>query len=189
MLRSLTRSGVGTLAAGGEHRLTDGRTRRAGTARERWAMVLGASSGFGRQRPRPGRAPASASSASTWTCAARSRAADAVRDEIAAMGVPVVFHNVNAADEEKRPRRHRGHQGALRGAARGRARTRSSPCCCTRWRSGRRCPTSQPRPSSSELTQKQLEMTVDVMAHSLVYWVRDLFHAGPASATAAASSR
>jgi enoyl-[acyl-carrier-protein] reductase (NADH) len=29
-----------------------------------------------------------------------------------------------------------------------------------------------------ELTRKQLEMTTDVMAHSLVYWTRDLYHAG-----------
>jgi enoyl-[acyl-carrier-protein] reductase (NADH) len=29
-----------------------------------------------------------------------------------------------------------------------------------------------------EVSQKQLEMTADVMAHSLIYWTRDLFHAG-----------
>ncbi len=28
------------------------------------------------------------------------------------------------------------------------------------------------------LTQKQMEMTLNVMAHSLVYWTQDLFHAG-----------
>lgn len=28
------------------------------------------------------------------------------------------------------------------------------------------------------LTQKQMEMTMNVMAHSLVYWTQDLFHAG-----------
>jgi enoyl-[acyl-carrier protein] reductase III len=28
------------------------------------------------------------------------------------------------------------------------------------------------------VSQKQLEMTADVMAHSLIYWVRDLFEAG-----------
>jgi enoyl-[acyl-carrier protein] reductase III len=33
-------------------------------------------------------------------------------------------------------------------------------------------------PAAKELSHKQLEMTADVMAHSLVYWVRDLFHAG-----------
>ena len=29
-----------------------------------------------------------------------------------------------------------------------------------------------------ELSRKQMEMTADVMAHSLVYWTRDLYHAG-----------
>jgi enoyl-[acyl-carrier protein] reductase III len=33
-------------------------------------------------------------------------------------------------------------------------------------------------PEQREVSQKQLEMTADVMAHSLVYWTRDLFHAG-----------
>jgi len=32
--------------------------------------------------------------------------------------------------------------------------------------------------SSEMLTQKQMDMTLDVMAHSLVYWVQDLFSAG-----------
>ena len=31
-------------------------------------------------------------------------------------------------------------------------------------------------------------MTADVMAHSMVYWTRDLFHAGLLRPTAAASS-
>ena len=29
-----------------------------------------------------------------------------------------------------------------------------------------------------ELSRKQMEMTADVMAHSLLYWTRDLYHAG-----------
>jgi enoyl-[acyl-carrier-protein] reductase (NADH) len=31
---------------------------------------------------------------------------------------------------------------------------------------------------ANEVTPQQMEMTLDVMAHSLVYWVQDLFHAG-----------
>jgi enoyl-[acyl-carrier-protein] reductase (NADH) len=34
------------------------------------------------------------------------------------------------------------------------------------------------RTDQKEVSQKQLEMTADVMAHSLVYWVRGLYHAG-----------
>jgi enoyl-[acyl-carrier-protein] reductase (NADH) len=33
-------------------------------------------------------------------------------------------------------------------------------------------------PAAKELSRKQLEMTADVMAHSLLFWTRDLYHAG-----------
>ena len=70
--------------------------------RERWAVVLGASSGFG------------GAVSKGWAGAGYNiigvhldmrgtiETANAVRDAIAATGVQVVFHNVNAADDEKR---------------------------------------------------------------------------------------
>ena len=70
--------------------------------RECWALVLGVSSGFG------------AAAARAWAHAGFGivgvhldlrgtiATAIAVREEIEAIGVPVVFHNVNAADDEKR---------------------------------------------------------------------------------------
>ena len=73
--------------------------------RECWALVLGASSGFG------------AAAARAWAAAGFGvigvhldlrgtiAAADAVRADIEAMGMPVRFHNVNAADDEKRTER------------------------------------------------------------------------------------
>ena len=144
--------------------------------RECWALVLGASSGFG------------AATAKGWARAGFGiigvhldlrgtiAAANAVRDEIAATGVPVVFHNVNAADDEKRAgvvaaierlfeeRRAAGE----RSHARGRASTRSPSAP----RSLRHLARGQ------GALRRQLEMTTDVMAHSLLYWTRDLFHAG-----------
>ena len=156
--------------------MTDGAQRDSWNGRERWAMVLGASSGFG------------AAAAKAWARAGfgiigvhldlrGTRAmADAVREEIAAMGVPVVFHNVNAADEEKRgeviaatsaifdERRAAGADpfiaGFLHSLAFGSTLSYVIP------------------DGGKELSQKQLEMTADVMAHSLIYWVRDLVHAG-----------
>ncbi len=156
--------------------MTDGAQRDSWNGRERWAMVLGASSGFG------------AAAAKAWARAGfgiigvhldlrGTRAmADAVRDEIAAMGVPVVFHNVNAADEEKRQeviratsalfdeRRAAGADpfvaGFLHSLAFGSTLSYVLP------------------DGGKELSQKQLEMTADVMAHSLIYWVRELVHAG-----------
>src|SRR5215218_219021 len=70
--------------------------------RERWALILGASSGFG------GASGLSLARAGYPIVGVhldlRGTIANAqqVREDIAATGVPVVFHNVNAADEGKR---------------------------------------------------------------------------------------
>ena len=70
--------------------------------RERWALILGASSGFGGASglslARAGYGIVGVHLDLRGTIAR----ANEVRDEIAATGAPVVFHNVNAADEEKR---------------------------------------------------------------------------------------
>jgi len=104
-------------------------------------------------------------------------AAEAVRDEIAAMGVAVAYHNVNAADEEKRREviadtQRRFEQRRADGA---------DPFICVFLHSlafGTTLSYVTTEPDAREVSQKQLEMTADVMAHSMVYWVHDLFHAG-----------
>ena len=144
--------------------------------RECWALVLGASSGFG------------AAAAKAWAKAGfgivgvhldmRATKADAaaVRDEIAEMGVPVVFHNTNAADDAKREkvvaaiselfdeRRAAGEQPMI-GAMLHSLAFGSTLHYVT------------DDPERKELSRKQMEMTADVMAHSLLYWTRDLYHA------------
>lgn len=145
--------------------------------RERWALVLGASSGFG------------AAVSKGWARAGFNiigvhldmrgtiATANDVRDEIAATGVQVVFHNTNAADDEKRTavvasitelfaeRRAAGADPVIGAFMHSLAFGTTLPYLV-----------SEERPRT--LTRKQLEMTVDVMAHSLVYWVRDIFDAG-----------
>jgi len=145
--------------------------------RERWAVILGASSGFG---------------AATALALARegypivgvhldlrgtAQAAQAVRDQVAATGVPVVFHNVNAADEERR--------AAVIADVRERFAARRAeggePFVAVFLHSlafGTTLPYVSAEEGAKEVSQRQLEMTADVMAHSLVYWTRDLFHAG-----------
>lgn len=144
--------------------------------RERWALVLGASSGFG------------SAVAQGWARAGfhivgvhldlrgTIAAADAVREAIAATGVEVVFHNVNAADDEKRAgvvaaigelfagRRAEGHEPYIGALLHSLAFGATLPYIASE--------------GGRELSRKQMEMTVDVMAHSMLYWVRDLFHAG-----------
>ncbi len=145
--------------------------------RERWALVLGASSGFG------------GAASTAWARAGYHilgvhldlrgtiAAANAVRDEIAATGVEVVFHNINAADDEKRA----GVVAAIGELFAERRAAGREPYIGAFLHSlafGATLPYISTDEGGRELSRKQLEMTADVMAHSLLYWVRDLFHAG-----------
>jgi enoyl-[acyl-carrier protein] reductase III len=145
--------------------------------RERWALILGASSGFGaasaRSLARAGYAIVGVHLDLRGTIAA----ADAVREEIAATGVPVYFHNMNAADEEKR----HGVIEATQKLFEERRAQGADPFIAVVLHSlafGTTLSYVTSNAEEKEVSQKQLEMTADVMAHSLVYWVRDLFHAG-----------
>jgi NAD(P)-dependent dehydrogenase (short-subunit alcohol dehydrogenase family) len=145
--------------------------------RERWALILGASSGFGAAAglslARAGYPIVGVHLDLRGTIAA----AQQVRDDIAATGVPVHFHNANAADENKR------HQvvEATRQAFEERRAEGKDPFVAVVLHSlafGTTLSYVTKAAEEKEVSQKQLEMTADVMAHSLVYWVRDLFHAG-----------
>ena len=144
--------------------------------RECWALVLGASSGFG------------AATAKAWARAGFGiigvhldlrgsiATAHAVRDEIAGFGVPVVFHNVNAADDEKRA----AVVMAISELFDDRRAAGEDPMVGAMLHSlafGTTLHYITDDPGRKELSRKQLEMTADVMAHSLLYWTRDLFHA------------
>lgn len=145
--------------------------------RERWALILGASSGFGAAAGRS-LARAGYHIVGVHLDLRGTKAhAEAVRDEIAATGAEVVFHNVNAADEEKRraviedtqrrfaERRAAGHDPFVAVFLHSLAFGTTLSYVAT-------------GDDAREVSQKQLEMTADVMAHSIVYWARDLFHAG-----------
>jgi enoyl-[acyl-carrier protein] reductase III len=146
-------------------------------SRERWALILGASSGFG------GASGMSLARAGYGIVGVhldlRGTLANAmqVRDDIAATGVPVVFHNINAADEVKR----HAVIDATRALLDERRAQGSDPFVAVLLHSlafGTTLSYVTDGPDEREVSQKQLEMTADVMAHSLVYWTRDLFHAG-----------
>lgn len=145
--------------------------------RERWALILGASSGFGAAA---GRSLAGAGYPIIGVhLDLRGTIANAlaVRDEMVATGVPVHFHNVNAADEEKR----HGVVAATRELFDARRSEGKDPFIAVVLHSlafGTTLSYVTTNPEEREVNQRQLEMTADVMAHSLVYWVRDLFHAG-----------
>jgi enoyl-[acyl-carrier-protein] reductase (NADH) len=144
--------------------------------RECWALVLGSSSGFG------------AATAKAWARAgfgiigvhldmrSTKAAAESVRDEIEAFGVPVVFHNTNAADDDKRA----GVINAISELFETRRAAGQRPMIGAMLHSlafGSTLHFVTDEVGRKELSRKQMEMTVDVMAHSLLYWTRDLYHA------------
>jgi NAD(P)-dependent dehydrogenase (short-subunit alcohol dehydrogenase family) len=139
----------------------------------RWALVLGASSGFGE-------ACAIALARAGWNIfgvhldrKATQPNADRIVAQIAAAGRMAEFFNINAADDARRAE--------------------------VMAEIARRCGNDPPESRVSVLlhslafgalkpffasdrdgsiTRAQMEMTVDVMAHSLVYWTQDLFFGG-----------
>lgn len=155
--------------------MAEGRARE--DRRERWALILGASSGFG---------------AATALALAREGypivgvhldlkttlpMVDDVKRRIEQTGVPVVFHNVNAADEEKR----HAVVESIGKLFDERRKAGAEPFVAVFLHSlafGTTLSYVSPSAERKEVSQRQLEMTVDVMAHSMVYWVRDLLHAG-----------
>jgi enoyl-[acyl-carrier protein] reductase III len=144
--------------------------------RECWAVVLGASSGFG------------AAVAKSWARAgfgiigvhldmrATKADADAVRDEIESIGVPVRFHNVNAADDAKRER----VISSINELFEERRAAGEQPMVGAMLHSlafGATLHYITDDDGRKELSRRQMEMTADVMAHSMLYWTRDLYHA------------
>ncbi len=152
-------------------------SKQATDGHERWALILGASSGFGAAAARALAGDGYGIVGVHLDLRGTIAAAHAVRDEIAATGMPVVFHNVNAADEEKR----HGVVEATRQLFDERRATGKDPFVAVFLHSlafGTTLSYIAGTADEKEVSQKQLEMTADVMAHSIVYWVRDLLHAG-----------
>ena len=132
-----------------------------------WALILGASSGFGEatslELARSGFNIFGVHLDLRKTIANAER----IQEEIRAQGREAVFFNVNAADAEKRAtvvdvigERLAGEGETIRVLLHSLA-------------FGTLLPYIADTPKEA-ISRKQLEMTVDVMAHSLVYWTQDL---------------
>jgi len=144
--------------------------------RERWALILGASSGMGE-------ATAIALARAGYRIAGIHldfRAAlshvEEVKAAIAAAGSEALFINMNAADDEKRAEALRTLDTRFeRSRAEGR-----HPYLRVVMHSlafGSLLPFIADDPKEA-ISRKQMEMTQDVMANSLVYWVQDLYRGG-----------
>jgi enoyl-[acyl-carrier protein] reductase III len=138
-----------------------------------WGLILGASSGFGEAT-----ALSLAQNGLHIFGVHLDRKAtlanvDRIVGEIKALGREAIFFNVNAADAEKRQEvldqagktlADRGEPGSVTVLLHSLAFGALKPLI-----------TDDPKEA---LTQSQMEMTLDVMAHSLVYWVQDVIRHG-----------
>lgn len=132
----------------------------------RWILILGASSGMGAATAR---AFAQAGYGIFGVHMDRRATMPAVNElvqELRSFGVPVQFENGNAANADVRARiistlSQTLGNGELRVLMHSLAFGTLRPYVAT----------------SGALTQRQLEMTLDVMANSLVYWTQDLLQA------------
>jgi len=131
----------------------------------RWALVLGASSGFGEaisvelsslgmniigvHLDRKGTLPH----------------ADEIVQKIRSQGTKAIFFNVNAADRERR----------AEVIAEIQAHTEGGVHCVVHSLAFGTLKPFIAREEKDRVSQDQIQMTLDVMAHSLVYWVQDLF--------------
>jgi NAD(P)-dependent dehydrogenase (short-subunit alcohol dehydrogenase family) len=134
-----------------------------------WAIILGASSGFGAATARALGRHGMGVIGVHLDRKATLGLADAVANDVRAAGSPAHFFNVNAADDEKRAQvadRARELVGdrRLRVLMHSLAFGTLKPFVAAE--------------AAQQTTKAQLEMTLDVMAHSLVYWVQDLHARG-----------
>jgi enoyl-[acyl-carrier protein] reductase III len=144
--------------------------------RERWALVLGASSGMGEAA---GLALARAGyriAGIHLDFRAALAHVEAVKAAIEEAGSEALFINMNAADDEKRAAalarlRERFDQSVAEG------RRPYIRVVMHSLAFGSLLPFLAEE-EKGRISRKQLEMTLDVMANSLVYWVQDLWRGG-----------
>jgi enoyl-[acyl-carrier protein] reductase III len=144
--------------------------------RERWALILGASSGMGE-------ATALALAAAGYNIAgvhldfrAGMTHVEDIKHEIVAHGVQAFYVNMNAADDEKRLA-FLGALGERFDAARAEGRKPYVRVVMHSLAFGSLVPFLAEDPKAA-VDRKKMEMTQDVMANSLVYWAQDLWRGG-----------
>jgi enoyl-[acyl-carrier protein] reductase III len=144
--------------------------------RQRWALILGASSGFGQ-------ATALALAAAGYDIAGvhldrRGGMAQVedTRRKIMAHGREALFFNGNAADDEQRTKVVT-QLGEAFATARARGRSPYVRLMLHSLAFGTLKPYLALDPAEA-INRKNMDMTLDVMAHSLVYWSQDVFRNG-----------
>jgi enoyl-[acyl-carrier protein] reductase III len=144
--------------------------------RERWALILGASSGMGEATARGLAAAGYRICGIHLDFRAALAHVDEVKAALEAAGSEALYLNMNAADDEKRAAAlHALQERFDRSRAEGR-----HPYVRVVMHSlafGSLVPFLADDPKAA-VDRKKMEMTQDVMANSLVYWVQDLWRGG-----------
>ena len=137
---------------------------------QKWAVILGASSGFGaaaaREYARQGYGIFGAHMDRRGTMPL----VEALIEELKGYGVPVLFHNGNAASDDERAKAIEHLSEALT-AAEGTVTVVLHSLAFGTLR-------PYVNDDGPTIGRRHMDMTLDVMAHSLVYWVQDLLAAG-----------
>ncbi len=136
-----------------------------------WIVILGASSGFGAAAARAFAAAGHPIFGAHLDRRATLPAVEALVEELRGFDVPVVFHNGNAASDDVRAEALAALREALEAQGGG---TVGVLLHSLAFGTLRPYFPEEGRP----LARRQLEMTLDVMAHSLVYWTQDLVAEG-----------
>jgi enoyl-[acyl-carrier protein] reductase III len=145
-------------------------------ARERWALILGASSGMGEATAK------ALATAGYRICGihldfrAALQHVDEVKAAIEAVGSEALYINMNAADDEKRAAAL-ATLGERFDRSRAEGRHPYVRVVMHSLAFGSLVPFIADDPKAAA-DRKKMEMTQDVMANSLVYWVQDLFRRG-----------
>jgi enoyl-[acyl-carrier protein] reductase III len=145
-------------------------------AREPWSLILGASSGMGEATARALAAAGDNICGIHLDFRAALTHVEELKADLAAGGRDVLFINMNAADDEKRAAALDQLDGRFE-ASRSAGREPYVHVVMHSLAFGSLVPflTSDPKEG---VDRKKMEMTQDVMANSLVYWVQDLFRRG-----------
>ncbi|MEU9084688.1 SDR family oxidoreductase [Streptomyces sp. NPDC048357] len=135
-----------------------------------WCLILGASSGMGRATALAMAKEGANVFGVHFGTAAQKEEVDELVEELRATGVQVSFHNCNAASKQTRAELV-PLLAELAGPEGVRVLLHSLAF-------GSLLPFLPQEGQEDVITPRQMDMTVDVMGHSLVYWVRDLYVAG-----------
>jgi NAD(P)-dependent dehydrogenase (short-subunit alcohol dehydrogenase family) len=135
-----------------------------------WIVILGASSGFGAQVARQFAREGYGIFGAHMDRRGTMPQVEALKDELRGYGVPVLFHNGNAAGDAVRAEALTQLAQALEDSQ-GTVKVLLHSLAFG---------TLRPYVSQDGGTigRKHMDMTLDVMAHSLVYWTQDLIKAG-----------